>query len=157
MRITLDTNIWLDLLLFENLETQALAAALQALGVGHAAVNTAGLKELSHQLTPSRWPAALQERAAAAQAPLKQEALAGFVLVPCEAASGLRQPACRDPDDQHFLELAAASGSFALLTKDRDLLACKRFYSAQLAQAPEILSALRGRVLSPDSLRVALI
>jgi predicted nucleic acid-binding protein len=31
-------------------------------------------------------------------------------------------PACRDPDDQKFLVLAAAAGAFCLLTKDRALL-----------------------------------
>ena len=35
-------------------------------------------------------------------------------------------PACRDPDDQKFLELAAAAGADALVTKDRELLRMKR-------------------------------
>ena len=33
-----------------------------------------------------------------------------------------RLPQCRDPDDQKFLELAAATGADMLVTKDRELL-----------------------------------
>ena len=35
-------------------------------------------------------------------------------------------PACRDPDDQKFLELAQASGAQWLISKDRDLLKLAR-------------------------------
>jgi hypothetical protein len=39
------------------------------------------------------------------------------------AAARAALPACRDPDDQKFLEAALAAGAQFLITKDRELLA----------------------------------
>ena len=55
-------------------------------------------------------------------------------------------PACRDPDDQKFLEAALAAGAHFLITKDRELLAL----------AKKRTHALPFRILTPAEFRLAL-
>ena len=56
------------------------------------------------------------------------------------ATERARLPACRDPDDQKFLEAALAARAEFLLTKDRALL--------ELARRP-----LPFRILAPEGFR----
>ena len=50
-------------------------------------------------------------------------------------------PQCRDPEDQKFIELAAASQADALVTKDRELLRMKRRLPFRVIPPGEFLSA----------------
>ena len=52
------------------------------------------------------------------------------------AVKGL--PQCRDPDDQKFIELAAATNADALVTKDRELLRMKRRLPFRVVTPAEI-------------------
>lgn len=116
-RVVLDTNVLLDLWVFNDPAVAALAAAL---GAG--------------RLQPVRSPAtdgelrAVLARPAFALAPERQAALLADWLaqaVPIDAppVAGLR---CRDPLDQKFVELAVAAGAGVLVTRDRALLALAR-------------------------------
>lgn len=119
-RLVLDTNVWLDWLVFDDSGVAALKAAV---GTGTATVfiDAACLDELQRVLAYPLRKAALDEaqRAACLAA---CRALAQFVDT--RPAPGL--PRCADPDDQKFLELAAAARADALLTKDLALLALAR-------------------------------
>jgi predicted nucleic acid-binding protein len=52
--------------------------------------------------------------------------LARHIEAPLAPAVRARLPACRDPDDQKFLEAALAAGAQFLVTKDAELLALAR-------------------------------
>ena len=121
--MVLDTNVWLDLLVFDEPSSQWI---LQALGDGAIAAMTDefGLNELERVLgyPLGRFAVAPEHRPA--------------VLARCRALAGMWHgsrphaipplPACRDPHDQPFLELAHAAGAQLLITRDRDLLMLAR-------------------------------
>lgn len=116
-RLVLDTNVWLDLLVFEDPRCAALASALHT-GRALALIDAACRAEWQRVLA---YPA-LQLGAQAQQSLVRQlDALA----VPCEEAHPedarpvLR---CRDPDDQKFLALALRAHAQTLLSRDQALL-----------------------------------
>ena len=121
-RIVLDTNVCLDLFLFRDPACAPLADALaggRVQAVVDAACRTEWLRVLEYPGVPVR--------------PEQREGLRGRFdavmqrLVELPDPAGLAPlPACRDPDDQKFLELALASGAQWLLSKDRDLLKLAR-------------------------------
>ena len=121
-RIVLDTNVCLDLFLFRDPACAPLADAL-AQGRVQAVVDTAcrteWLRVLEYPGVPVR--------------PEQREGLRGSFDAVMQRLPDLPDPvglaplpACRDPDDQKFLELARASGAQWLLSKDRDLLKLAR-------------------------------
>ncbi len=55
-----------------------------------------------------------------------------------------RVPACRDPDDRAFLELAVTGDAEALVTGDDDLLALAREFAIPILR-PEAWRVARGR------------
>jgi len=121
-RIVLDTNVCLDLFLFRDPACAALATALAAghvQAVADAACRNEWLRVLEYPSVPIRpeQRAGLRERFDAAVVTLTD--------LPAPA-SVVPLPACRDPDDQKFLELALVSGAPWLISKDRDLLKLAR-------------------------------
>ncbi len=121
-RLVLDTNVCLDLFLFRDAACAPLAAALaagQVQAVADAACRDEWLRVLEYPSVPIRpeQRAGLRERFDARVAMLAD--------LPAPA-SLMPLPACRDPDDQKFLDLALASGADWLLSKDRDLLKLAR-------------------------------
>ncbi len=113
----LDTNVWLDWLVFDDPGTRELAARLTAGQL--AVVATDRMRdELGHVL---RRPG-IADRGLAPEA-----ALARFdARVTIVAASGRCPLACRDPDDQMFVDLAVGARARWLLTRDKALLALAR-------------------------------
>ena len=111
----LDTNVVLDLLHFDDPVARPLRAALAA---GHlrCAASEATLDELGRVLA---YPGFALD--AAGQARLR-DAYRRLCGTPFRHDVDGALPRCSDPDDQKFLELAAASGAAALVTKDRALL-----------------------------------
>lgn len=118
----LDTNVWLDLLVFGEPGVAPLQAAL-ASGRLLAQVDDRALAELErvlayplgrHSLSEDDRPRVL-ERCRAQAHHFRGTSLASAVL-----------PACRDPHDQSFLELARDAGAHCLVTRDRDLLVLAR-------------------------------
>lgn len=112
--LVLDTNAWLDLLVFRDAALDGLEAAVAA-GVLRLAVDDRALAELGRVL---RYPALGLDEATAAAVLARARALATRV----DAVPAVALPRCRDPDDQPFLEIAAACGACVLVTRDAALL-----------------------------------
>lgn len=114
--MVLDTNIVLDVFLFQDPATQALKTALADRTIRWIA--TAPMRdELARVLT---YPKIVQRLAfyqlSAADVLAQLDARAQLVAVAPKAAL-----TCRDPDDQKFIDLAVAHKS-ALLSKDQAVL-----------------------------------
>jgi predicted nucleic acid-binding protein len=132
----LDTQLWLELLLFDDAATAGFAQRLAALRIA-VAQSGATLAELRQVLWPARWPRAAwrqrAERLTALLAAGDAEALAAlqaqlpFRLRLASDAPAPPQPRCRDASDQKFITLAAACDALALWTRDRALLKCRAF------------------------------
>lgn len=117
-RIVLDTNVCLDLLLFEDPRINVLAEALQAGNV--VAVVDADCR--AEWLRVLGYPALRLEdthRAALVEA---FDALMHLLPADAPRLSGKPPPRCVDPDDQKFLHLAHATGARWLLSRDQHLL-----------------------------------
>jgi putative PIN family toxin of toxin-antitoxin system len=117
-RVTLDTNVVLDWLVFRNPVVLPLVAAIEQRRVqwiACASMRTELARTLGYD-NLARW------------APNREQSLRTFdahVLVLSEPVT-LPALRCSDPDDQVFLDLAVASGARWLLTHDRALLRLAR-------------------------------
>jgi predicted nucleic acid-binding protein len=126
MRAVLDTNVWLDWLVFDDPSVVTLRLAVAA-GALRLVANRHARDELAEVLArPTLRAQALAARARRANAaPLVDPlgALAEFdaLVLAIEAREdcGLR---CSDPADQPFIDVAVACGARWLLSKDRALL-----------------------------------
>ena len=120
MRLVLDTQIWLDWLVFDDPEVRPLRAAVEE-GRAEIWMDSACEAELErvlaydlgrHTLTPDAQAAAL--------------AKARNIARPIGVSLGDEQkkslPRCRDADDQIFLEATLAARADVLVTKDQELL-----------------------------------
>lgn len=68
---------------------------------------------------------------------LRRLALGALVVEPVE-----RVRACRDPDDDKFLELALAAGAAAIASDDRDLLALDGWRGIRILKPEAALAGL---------------
>jgi uncharacterized protein len=117
LKLVLDTNIWLDWLVFDDPETHRLRNAVH-LGRAQVVMDAACDAELQRVLAYD-----LGKHSISTHKQAEVLAQARRLSSRVEAASFKgRLPQCRDADDQKFLELAAATGADALVTKDRELL-----------------------------------
>jgi uncharacterized protein len=130
LRLVLDTNIWLDWLVFDD---QGIAPIKAAVGSGRAEISIDAaceqelLRVLARPLQKKTFDAGLQAACLAECRRLTQMAKTA------ERNSGNtgerdcgRLPVCRDPSDQKFLELARDCRADFLITKDLTLLALGR-------------------------------
>jgi putative PIN family toxin of toxin-antitoxin system len=139
-RIVLDTNVLLDLWVFDDPDTRWLAALLATRRV--VTLRTpASDAELDDVLSRARFELTPQRR---------QEILAAWQAsaerVPDAPPASLH---CTDPDDQKFLDLALHAQAALLLTKDRALLRLRRRARALglLIERPDgAASAVRERL-----------
>lgn len=123
-RLVLDTNIWLDWLVFAE---PAVAPLKDAVALGRAAVYIDAPCEaelarvLAYDLGRHSIDAVAQAACLAAcrRVSLRIEGAAS-------EAQRAMLPVCRDPDDQKFLEAALAARADALVTKDQALLELAR-------------------------------
>lgn len=121
-RLVLDTNAWLDLLLFADPRCDRLAQALadgRALALVDAACREEWLRVLEYpvlQLDPAQRLRLVQ----------RFDATATALDGPLRALPLPPLPRCRDADDQKFLALACAADASVLLTRDAALLALAR-------------------------------
>jgi len=140
--VVLDTNVWLDWLVFDDPGVVPLIEAVRAgeirpLGCG------ALRDELADVLARPRLQVhvdrAHRRRGLPARAIDVARSLARFdaLAQPCEPPPACRL-ICRDPDDQVFLDLAVAAGARWLLTKDRALLVLA--HAAHRQHALEVLT-----------------
>jgi putative PIN family toxin of toxin-antitoxin system len=117
--LVLDTNVVLDLLHFDDATARPLLRALEA-GRVRCAVSDSTLEEWRRVLA---YPEFALDAARQAELFARYQSLA-MRLDAVDASAGL--PRCSDPDDQKFLELAAATEAQALVSKDRALLKLRR-------------------------------
>ncbi|MEK6211259.1 MAG: putative toxin-antitoxin system toxin component, PIN family [Pseudomonadota bacterium] len=114
MRLVLDTNIWLDWLVFDDPAVMPLKAACGD-GAVRIAINAACLEELGRVLAYPEF-----ELDAATRNALFTQVRNRTYRVETMLFSPL--PRCPDPDDQKFLELARDAQADWLITKDKALL-----------------------------------
>lgn len=117
--LVLDTNVVLDLFHFDDAASRPLRHALER-GEFGSLITPATLEELRRvlaypefALNTLRQQAVLNQYAALSD---RVDPLRGNVVL----------PRCSDPDDQKFLELAAARHAKCLVSKDRALLKLRR-------------------------------
>ena len=124
MRLVLDTNIWLDWLVFDDPAVMPLKSARDD-GTVRIAINAACLEELGRVLAYSEFELDAPTRTA-----LFSQVRNCTHRVDTRRLSPL--PRCADPDDQKFLELARDAQADWLITKDKALLslANKGLYGA---------------------------
>jgi putative PIN family toxin of toxin-antitoxin system len=123
LRLVLDTNVWLDWLVFGNPDTAPIKAGVQA-GQIEVFMAPACAQELERVLAYPLGKATLE---AGAQADCLEECRRAVRWL--DAASSTQSaclPVCRDRDDQKFLELARDCGADFLVTRDRALLVFAR-------------------------------
>ncbi|CAN7400675.1 putative toxin-antitoxin system toxin component, PIN family [Caballeronia sp. LjRoot31] len=118
LRAVLDSNVWIDILVFDDPITRPIRAALEA-GTLEALIDSRCLKELTYVLDYPQFVrfAVNKDEALATVARLSQP-----VAPEPPPADAPPLPKCRDRDDQKFLELAHASKADWLVSKDRALL-----------------------------------
>ncbi|MEJ2767854.1 PIN domain-containing protein [Mycetohabitans sp. B46] len=144
-RVVLDTNVWIDILVFDDPTTRPIATALQD-GDLDAVQDERCLNELQHVLDYPQFvryaidkPAALTRlaRLCARVAPALHVKEGTATPVPETGANAGASahtahampralPLCRDRDDQKFLELAHVAAAQWLITKDKALLKMAR-------------------------------
>lgn len=120
----LDTNVWLDWLVFADPGIARLRSA-HGRGAVEVVIDDECEAELARVLgyeLHARVRSAEEQAAALAEARRIARPHAGDG----SGAPPLKLPTCRDPDDQKFLRLALACGAHALLTKDNALLELER-------------------------------
>ena len=123
-RLVLDTNIWLDWLVFRDASVLFLQKEV-AEGRAEIFINADCEAELERVLA---YPLGRHSIDAAAQAACLAEArrIARRIDTAASEADRKQLPLCRDPDDQKLLELALASCAQFLVTKDHALLELAR-------------------------------
>jgi putative PIN family toxin of toxin-antitoxin system len=130
----IDTNIVLDLWLFEDPATIPLRAALQSGAISHLA--TASMRdELERVLTYPHLVKRMAKSSIQAQDILIR--FDEYLLAAAPAAKAACT--CKDPDDQKFIDLAVAHG-VPLLSKDNAILCMKKrlFQSGVVLNPSEI-------------------
>ncbi len=118
MRIVLDTNAVLDLLLWRNAELDCVALALSERRA-RLSCDDACLRELR---TVLRYPKFGLDDAAAAALYAEYCALIDVAPMPPDDAPDPIRPRCRDREDQKFFDLAVRVGADLLVSRDRALL-----------------------------------
>ena len=120
LRLVLDTNVWLDWLVFDDPRIAALRNAVDA-GRAEIVISPACDAELERVLSyPFRRHAPLPE--ARRVACLEQARTIARRPDTSSPATGPALPACRDRDDQKFLELARDAQADMLVSRDEALL-----------------------------------
>jgi len=142
--VVLDTHVWLDWLVFED---PGIVAIRNAVGTGKVEIYVDAVCEeelarvLARGFVRRTLDAKAQEACIAQCRRLSKR-------IEARLTEGERRslPACRDPDDQKFLEAALAAGASFLVTKDRALLELARRRTR----------AVPFRIVKPADFRAAL-
>ncbi|MFL6567493.1 MAG: putative toxin-antitoxin system toxin component, PIN family, partial [Burkholderiales bacterium] len=127
MRLVLDTQVWLDWLVFDEPTLAGLRATVSD-GCAEVVIDPACRAELERVLA---YPLGRSVELAAC---LEQCDKVAIRIDPVRCVGEL--PACRDPDDQKFLTLAAATRADCLVTRDRELLRLARRCELRFAILP---------------------
>jgi len=150
MRLVLDTNVWLDWLVFDDPGIAPLKAAV-ARGDAEIFIDAPCAGELEEVLSRQfkKKGVVIGERAHGDDYRAIARLVAGAQSHGAAEVSdsGTVLPVCRDADDQKFLELARASAADFLVTKDRALLALgrRRSLAFRIVAPPAAAAALDSR------------
>lgn len=151
LRVVLDSNVWIDILVFDDPHTRPIRAALER-GALEALIDARCLAELTYVLDYPQFakreidkPAALATVTRLAQF-VEQPAPAPTIALTATPAENTRPlPKCKDRDDQKFLELAHAAQADWLVSKDRAVLKLARRiardFGFQIAQPGPFVAA----------------
>ncbi|MBB5407851.1 putative PIN family toxin of toxin-antitoxin system [Paraburkholderia sp. RAU6.4a] len=145
LRVVLDSNVWIDILVFDDPHTRPIAAALER-GALAALIDARCLAELAYVLDYPQFAHRNVDKAAA----LAVVARLAQLVKPCEptesAADARPLPQCKDRDDQKFLELAHAAQADWLVSKDRAVLKLAkriaRDFGFRIAQPAPFVAAI---------------
>lgn len=122
LRIVPDTNVCLDLFVFDDPQCAALLAAVRA----------GDIELITRDDCRAEWLAVLAypqlklDESRRAQAAKAFDSYVHCLSLTDTAIGGTKLPRCRDRDDQKFLELALQAGAAALITRDDELLRLAR-------------------------------
>ena len=145
LRVVLDSNVWIDILVFDDPHTRPIAAALES-GALAALIDARCLAELTYVLDYPQFAQRNIDKAAA----LALVARLTQLVEPREPAGSDGNtrplPQCKDRDDQKFLELAHAAQADWLVSKDRAVLKLAkriaRDFGFRIAQPAPFVAAL---------------
>src|SRR5258708_25102223 len=140
-RAVLDTNVWLDWLVSDDPSTAPIKAAVAA-SRAEVFIDAACDAELERALGYDLGKRAVDIAACIAEC----RRVARRIESPVPEAERARLPACRDPDDQKFLEAALAARAGFLLTRDRALLELARRPAPFRILTPKGVAAVFGGV-----------
>lgn len=118
LAIVVDTNIWLDILVFDDPRVRRLAALLQPTRGFQALASEEMRSELADVILRPKFKLDETGRAALLH---RYDCL----VTRADVALDCRLP-CRDPDDRKFLDLAIGRRTAWLLSRDRALLAARK-------------------------------
>ena len=121
VRVVLDSNVWIDILVFDDPATRPIHAALEARAL-EALIDQRCLNELTRVLDYPQFVRMEVDKTAALATVARLSTLVAASIEEDERPL----PKCRDRDDQKFLELAHASGAQWLVSKDRAVLKLAR-------------------------------
>ncbi|MBP0593240.1 putative toxin-antitoxin system toxin component, PIN family [Paraburkholderia sp. LEh10] len=116
--VVLDSNVWIDILVFDDPHTRPIHAALER-GTLRALIDARCLAELTHVLDYPQFEKRAIDKAAVLATVAR---LSTLVEPPAPADDARPLPKCKDRDDQKFLELAHAMQADWLVSKDRAVL-----------------------------------
>jgi putative PIN family toxin of toxin-antitoxin system len=117
LRVVLDSNVWIDILVFDDPATRPILAALRARTL-EALIDRRCLGELTRVLDYPQFARFAIDKTAA----LETVARLSTFVTPEPPETDRPLPKCKDRDDQKFLELAHASQAAWLVSKDRAVL-----------------------------------
>ncbi|OLL32767.1 putative toxin-antitoxin system toxin component, PIN family [Burkholderia sp. SRS-W-2-2016] len=144
LRVVLDSNVWIDILVFDDPHTRPIASALES-GALSALIDARCLAELTYVLDYPQFAHRNVDKAAALAVVAR---LAQMVEAPPPAddsAHARPLPQCKDRDDQKFLELAHTAKADWLVSKDRAVLKLAkriaRDFGFQIAQPAPFVAA----------------
>jgi putative PIN family toxin of toxin-antitoxin system len=120
-RLVLDTNVWLDWLVFDDPSVVPIKAAVAA-GRAEVFIDAACEAELERALGYDLGRKFTIDAQAQAACLAECRRLARRIESACAEDERAQLPACRDRDDQKFMEAALAAHAHFLVTKDRALL-----------------------------------
>jgi len=138
IEVVIDTNIWLDILVFDDPRSRRLASLLLPPARVRPLASDEMRAELADVITRPQF--LLDE-------PRQAALLARYdaIVLPAPVALDCRLP-CRDPDDRKFLDLAIGRRAVWLLSRDRALLAARKVawqrFEVRIGQVPDFYNWL---------------
>jgi putative PIN family toxin of toxin-antitoxin system len=124
-RLVLDTNVWLDWLVFGDPSVEPIRAAV-ASGRAEIFMDSNCEAELERALGYDLGRRFTLDAAGRSACIAECRRVARKIERAAPEAECAQLPACRDPDDQKFMEAALAARAEFLVTKDRALLRLAR-------------------------------